>query len=115
MHNPVPDSNKRSAASAWRALARFIEVEAEIGRWAMRGGRLRAWIYEFARIGIKQAWACLFGGPMVSLVVATTGMTHYNFECASFSVAITSQPANTKPPMPAASYAASLSPPRPAR
>ncbi|MCB1519508.1 MAG: DUF817 domain-containing protein [Hyphomicrobiaceae bacterium] len=37
----------------------------------MRGGRLRAWSYEFVRFGIKQAWACLFGGLMLALLIAT--------------------------------------------
>lgn len=72
MHKPVPDSHTESAAAAWRPLARFIDAEAAVGRWAMNGGRLRAWIYEFVRFGIKQAWACLFGGLIVALIVATT-------------------------------------------
>lgn len=72
MHKPVPDSHPESAAAAWKPLARFIQTEAAIGRWAMRGGRLRAWTYEFVRFGIKQAWACLFGGLMVALIIATT-------------------------------------------
>jgi len=72
MHNPLPGGNKQSAAAAWKPLARFIETEAAIGRWAMGGSRLRAWGYEFLRFGIKQAWACLFGGLMVALIIATT-------------------------------------------
>jgi uncharacterized membrane protein YoaT (DUF817 family) len=72
VHQPETDKPKRSAAALWAPLARFIEREAAIGRWAMRGGRLRAWAYEFVRFGIKQAWACLFGGLMVALIIATT-------------------------------------------
>ncbi|MGE0339545.1 MAG: DUF817 domain-containing protein [Xanthobacteraceae bacterium] len=72
MHKPVPDNPKRSAAAAFAPLARFIEAEARLGRWAEDGGRLRAWAYEFVRFGIKQAWACLFGGLMVALIIATT-------------------------------------------
>ena len=30
-----------------------------------------AFLYEFGRFGIKQAWACLFGGIMVGLLLAT--------------------------------------------
>jgi uncharacterized membrane protein YoaT (DUF817 family) len=72
LDKPGPDTTKRSAAALWAPLARFIDTEAEIGRWAMSGGRLRAWSYEFVRFGIKQAWACLFGGLMVALIIATT-------------------------------------------
>lgn len=72
MHKPQPDNARPSAAAAWAPLARFIGAEAAIGRWAESGGRLRAWTYEFVRFGIKQAWACLFGGLMVALIIATT-------------------------------------------
>lgn len=37
----------------------------------MAKGRLTAWIYEFLRFGMKQAWACLFGGIMVALMIGT--------------------------------------------
>lgn len=30
-----------------------------------------AFLYEFVRFGLKQAWACLFGGLMVALLIAT--------------------------------------------
>ena len=72
MRATKPEKPKRSAAARWAPLSRFIDREAAIGRWAMSGGRLRAWSYEFVRFGIKQAWACLFGGLMVALIVATT-------------------------------------------
>jgi uncharacterized membrane protein YoaT (DUF817 family) len=72
VHKSEPDKPKRSAAALWAPLARFIEREAAIGRWAESGGRQRAWSYEFIRFGIKQAWACLFGGLMVALIIATT-------------------------------------------
>lgn len=70
MHKPVPDKPE-SAAAAWPLLARFIEAEARIGRWAEQR-RSIAFLYEFVRFGVKQAWACLFGGLMVSLIIATT-------------------------------------------
>lgn len=38
--------------------------------WAERS-RLRGWAYEFLLFGLKQAWACLFGGALVALLVAT--------------------------------------------
>jgi uncharacterized membrane protein YoaT (DUF817 family) len=85
MRPSQPDKPKRSAAAAWAPLARFIDPEAAIGRWASQG-RVRAFAYEFVRFGIKQAWACLFGGLMVSLIIATTlwypkqaPLTRYDF------------------------------------
>jgi len=35
-----------------------------------RGGRW-LFVYEFVRFGVKQAWACLFGGLMLALLVST--------------------------------------------
>lgn len=31
----------------------------------------RAWLYEFLLFGFKQAWACLFGGLMLALLIGT--------------------------------------------
>lgn len=38
---------------------------------ALRGGRLTCAGYEFLRFGIKQAWACLFGGLLLVLILAS--------------------------------------------
>ena len=38
--------------------------------WAERS-RLNGWAYEFLLFGLKQAWACLFGGLMLALIVGT--------------------------------------------
>jgi uncharacterized membrane protein YoaT (DUF817 family) len=38
--------------------------------WAERS-RLNAWTHEFLLFGLKQAWACLFGGLMLALIVGT--------------------------------------------
>lgn len=38
--------------------------------WAQRN-RLNAAAYEFLLFGLKQAWACLFGGAMLALLVVT--------------------------------------------
>jgi uncharacterized membrane protein YoaT (DUF817 family) len=64
-HRPQP-----SAAAIWAPLARFIAIEERIGDWASRR-KATAFAYEFVRFGIKQAWACLFGGAMVALIVGT--------------------------------------------
>src|SRR5258708_30105122 len=33
--------------------------------------RWTAWLYELLRFGVKQGWACLFGGIAVALMIAT--------------------------------------------
>jgi uncharacterized membrane protein YoaT (DUF817 family) len=60
----------RSGASAWPILRHFIDAEARIGA-RMRRRPASAAIYEFLRFGMKQAWACLFGGMMIFLLIAT--------------------------------------------
>jgi uncharacterized membrane protein YoaT (DUF817 family) len=65
----APD--RRSAAANWVPLARFIAADEQIARWA--GKRpATAFLYEFVRFGLKQGWACLFGGAMVALLIATS-------------------------------------------
>jgi hypothetical protein len=59
-----------SAAARWAPLARFIAAEERIGAWAERRLATHA-LYEFVRFGIKQGWACLFGGLMLALLIAT--------------------------------------------
>ncbi|ODA66624.1 hypothetical protein A7A08_02392 [Methyloligella halotolerans] len=60
----------KSGATQWPVLRRFIVAERRFGnRMAKR--RSTAVLYEFLRFGMKQAWACLFGGIMVFLIVAT--------------------------------------------
>jgi uncharacterized membrane protein YoaT (DUF817 family) len=51
-------------------LTLFAETERRFATH-MAKRRLTAWSYEFLRFGIKQAWACLFGGIMVLLMIAT--------------------------------------------
>ena len=60
-----------SAAARWAPLARFIDREQAIGIWAEARGRGWHFGYEFVRFGIKQAWACLFAGIMLALIIAT--------------------------------------------
>ena len=66
----IPCPAEPSAASGWPFLRRFIDAES---RFAARMERRRAtaFVYEFVRFGVKQAWACLFGGAMVALLLAT--------------------------------------------
>jgi uncharacterized membrane protein YoaT (DUF817 family) len=75
MHRPPdqqPGTSKRetSAAAIWPPLRRFISGEARLGRFMAQ----RAWtaaLYEFLRFGVKQGWACLFGGIAIALMIAT--------------------------------------------
>ena len=59
-----------AGAAHWPALRWFIAGEARLAaRMARR--RATAALYEFLRFGVKQGWACLFGGVMVALLIAT--------------------------------------------
>lgn len=53
-----------------RIKGRVLAFDRAVRPWATRG-RLRAHAYEFLLFGLKQAWACLFGGAMVGLLIAT--------------------------------------------
>ena len=59
-----------SAARRWPLLARFIAREEALSDWASQRP-LTFTVYEFLRFGVKQAWACLFGGLMLALLLAT--------------------------------------------
>jgi uncharacterized membrane protein YoaT (DUF817 family) len=60
----------RSGAADWPILRHFIAAEARIAA-SMGKRRGTAALYEFIRFGMKQAWACLFGGMMVFLLIVT--------------------------------------------
>lgn len=60
-----------SAVSDWPALARLASLDARLGEGAAMRGRLAVVGYEFVRFGLKQGWACLFGGSFLALIVAT--------------------------------------------
>lgn len=61
---------RQSAAAGWPPLARFIAAEARLAHRAAKHP-LTAFAYEFVRFGVKQAWACLFGGAMLVLILGT--------------------------------------------
>lgn len=82
---PDGATKRASAAARYPLLARYIEAEEKIGRWADRSWA-RTLLHEFIRFGIKQAWACLFGGLMLALLIATylfypkdAGLARYDF------------------------------------
>jgi uncharacterized membrane protein YoaT (DUF817 family) len=69
-HDDRTPARPDSAAATWAPLARFIAREEQLAVWAAQR-RWTYFIYEFARFGVKQAWACLFGGLMVALLIGT--------------------------------------------
>ncbi|MBV9984086.1 DUF817 domain-containing protein [Bradyrhizobium sp.] len=70
-----------SAAALWAPLKPFIAGEARLGR-AMARRHWTAVLYEFLRFGVKQGWACLFGGIAVALMIGT-----FSFYPASIALA----------------------------
>ncbi|MEH6676311.1 DUF817 domain-containing protein [Phenylobacterium sp.] len=50
--------------------ARVMAFDAWARPWAAQS-RGRAYAYEFLLFGLKQAWACLYGGAMLALLVGT--------------------------------------------
>jgi uncharacterized membrane protein YoaT (DUF817 family) len=70
--NPAPDITEpaTSAAAIWSPLRRFIAGKRRLGCY-MSQWRWTAALYEFLRFGIKQGWACLFGGIAVAMMIGT--------------------------------------------
>lgn len=66
----APLALQPSAATIWPPLRPFIAGEQRLGR-VMAWQRWTAWLYELLRFGVKQGWACLFGGIAVALMIAT--------------------------------------------
>jgi uncharacterized membrane protein YoaT (DUF817 family) len=64
---PTPDSS----ALLWPGIAGFVHREHLLGIRAAESGPLAVGIYEFVRFGLKQAWACLFGALLLTLIVVT--------------------------------------------
>jgi uncharacterized membrane protein YoaT (DUF817 family) len=69
--NDMEGGSRRSAAANWAPLAHFIAADERIAHWAGKRSAT-TFLYEFVRFGIKQGWACLFGGAMVGLLIATS-------------------------------------------
>lgn len=66
-----PADPHRSSAKLWPFTARFIAAEESLAQSFEAKGPWISGLYEFTRFGIKQGWACLFGGFMVALLIAT--------------------------------------------
>ncbi len=50
--------------------SRFLKIRQQLETFDPGTG-WRLWLYEFLLFGFKQAWACLFGGLMLALLLAT--------------------------------------------
>lgn len=59
------------AAREWPLIARWQQREGALADAFTGESRWRTAVYEFVRFGVKQAWACLFGGLMCALLLAT--------------------------------------------
>ena len=64
----IPLFHGQDALAGWR---RVIDEVHAAGQAAERRGAWVSGAYEFLRFGIKQGWACLFGGLMVALLIGT--------------------------------------------
>jgi len=62
---------RHPAASDWPLIADLQQWEARLAGNLASRGRLGVALYEFLRFGVKQAWACLFGGLMCTLLLGT--------------------------------------------
>lgn len=54
----------------WGAATRFHAIRSRLEAYEPAPG-WPSWIYEFLLFGFKQGWACLFGGLMLALLLAT--------------------------------------------
>lgn len=59
------------AGRDWPLIAAFSEAEERFGRRMERRGAVAAGLYEVLRFGVKQAWACLFGGALLAAIAAS--------------------------------------------
>ncbi len=57
--------SRRLKTEAW------LHARREVWRAAFAQGPITAFIFEFVSFGVKQAWACLFGGLMLTLLVGS--------------------------------------------
>lgn len=78
-------SGREERRDAMRMNTRFTAIRLRLEALEFRN-RWAAGLYEFLLFGIKQAWACLFGGLLLGLLVLThlyypagAGLTRYDF------------------------------------
>jgi uncharacterized membrane protein YoaT (DUF817 family) len=62
---------RHPAANDWPLIAGLQGWESRLAGNLAGRGRFGVALYEFFRFGVKQAWACLFGGLMCALLLGT--------------------------------------------
>ncbi|MEN3929756.1 DUF817 domain-containing protein [Microvirga sp. W0021] len=67
----TPSQNTLQNKYPWGPYRALATKEAALAQRAESYGGWRLFAYEFIRFGIKQGWACLFGGLMVALLIGT--------------------------------------------
>ncbi|MEM9134964.1 MAG: DUF817 domain-containing protein [Actinomycetota bacterium] len=84
MQTQTQTQTQPSPTSESAVERRRLQVERRLGDW-MRA-RLPAVLVEFVMFGLKQAWACLFGGLTLALLIGTSlvwsddwGLARYDF------------------------------------
>lgn len=63
-------SKTSSAGAGPISQSRFAQVRQRLETYSPPPGP-KSWLYEFVVFGIKQAWACLFGGLILALLLVT--------------------------------------------
>jgi len=63
--------DRTGALEAVPWLHAAVTLDEQIGRWASGRGLWAVVLHEFVCFGLKQAWACLFGGCMLALLLGT--------------------------------------------
>lgn len=70
LNHPAGAAPNPSTAAQWPALQRAIRCERHKAAQAAQHPATAA-LFEFLLFGIKQAWACLFGGAMLAVLLLT--------------------------------------------
>jgi uncharacterized membrane protein YoaT (DUF817 family) len=64
-------SQRETNIGEWPLLLAAVGWERRAGGLARARGGLASFGYEFLRFGLKQGWACLFGGLLLGLIILT--------------------------------------------
>jgi uncharacterized membrane protein YoaT (DUF817 family) len=70
-HDRAITPGKPESRYPWWPYQALAAWESRVGQSAERKGGICLFLYELVRFGVKQAWACLFGGLMLALLIGT--------------------------------------------
>ena len=68
--SPGPPRAITSVDTLWAFLGRLMLAELRFAQQLKDDG-IKSYAYEFLRFGVKLGWACLFGGALLALLIAT--------------------------------------------